>query len=175
MARTDDELRALLKGSAMKRAGVRRLRRNLAVAIGNSGDRGGGRCAGATRRADVRAIRLSRSTSPGRWGSSVARAAKSARRRTAPKPGEPVPDLLPDRPTLDRVREVAAGCKACDLYKRGTQTVFGEGPRKAEIMFVGEQPGDAEDLAGHPFVGPAGKLLDTCPRGGRNRSQASST
>ena len=78
----------------------------------------------------------------------------------APKPGEPVPNLLPDRPTIDRVRDVAAGCKACDLYKRATQTVFGEGPKRAQIMLVGEQPGDAEDLAGHPFVGPAGKLLD---------------
>jgi uracil-DNA glycosylase len=78
----------------------------------------------------------------------------------APKPGEPVPLLLPERPTLEGVRAVAAGCKACDLYKRGTQTVFGEGPKRAEIMLVGEQPGDAEDLAGHPFVGPAGKLLD---------------
>ena len=77
-----------------------------------------------------------------------------------PKPGEPVPDLLPDRPTIDSVRAVAGGCKACDLYKRGTQTVFGEGPKRAEIMLVGEQPGDAEDLVGHPFVGPAGKLLD---------------
>jgi DNA polymerase len=77
-----------------------------------------------------------------------------------PKPGEPVPNLLPDRPTIDSVRAAAAGCKACDLYKRGTQTVFGEGPKRAEIMLVGEQPGDAEDLAGHPFVGPAGKLLD---------------
>jgi uracil-DNA glycosylase family protein len=80
--------------------------------------------------------------------------------RREPKPGEPVSQLLPERPTLQSVREVAAGCKACDLYKRGTQTVFGEGPRRAEIMLVGEQPGDAEDLAGHPFVGPAGKLLD---------------
>jgi uracil-DNA glycosylase len=78
----------------------------------------------------------------------------------APKPGEPVPLLLPERPTLEGVRAVAAGCKACDLYKRGTQTVFGEGPKRAEIMLVGEQPGDAEDLAGQPFVGPAGKLLD---------------
>ena len=77
-----------------------------------------------------------------------------------PRPGEPVSELLPERPTLSAVRDVAAGCKACDLYKRGTQTVFGEGPRKAEVMLVGEQPGDAEDLAGHPFVGPAGKLLD---------------
>jgi len=58
------------------------------------------------------------------------------------------------------VRETARGCKACDLYKLGTQTVFGEGPRRAQIMMVGEQPGDAEDLAGLPFVGPAGKLLD---------------
>jgi uracil-DNA glycosylase len=80
--------------------------------------------------------------------------------RPEPRPGEPVSELLPERPTIASVREVAAGCKACDLYKRGTQTVFGEGPRRAEIMLVGEQPGDAEDLAGHPFVGPAGKLLD---------------
>ncbi len=79
---------------------------------------------------------------------------------TDPRPGQPVPELLPERPTLPKVREIAAGCKACDLYIRGTQTVFGEGPKKAEIMLVGEQPGDAEDLAGHPFVGPAGKLLD---------------
>jgi DNA polymerase len=77
-----------------------------------------------------------------------------------PAPGEPVSELLPDRPTLSTVRKTAADCKACDLYKRGTQTVFGEGPRKATVMLVGEQPGDAEDLAGRPFVGPAGKLLD---------------
>ena len=77
-----------------------------------------------------------------------------------PRPGEPVSDLLPSQPTLQTVREIAKGCKACDLYKRGTQTVFGEGPKRAEVMLVGEQPGDAEDLAGHPFVGPAGRLLD---------------
>lgn len=77
-----------------------------------------------------------------------------------PRPGEPVSELLPLSPTLEAVRDVAKGCKACDLYKRGTQTVFGEGPRRAEVMLVGEQPGDAEDLAGHPFVGPAGRLLD---------------
>jgi DNA polymerase len=58
------------------------------------------------------------------------------------------------------VREAARECKACDLYKRGTQTVFGEGPRRAKIMMVGEQPGDVEDIAGRPFVGPAGRLLD---------------
>ena len=77
-----------------------------------------------------------------------------------PKPGEPVSALLPERPTLAAVRGVAERCKACDLYLRGTQTVFGEGPRKAEVMLVGEQPGDAEDVAGQPFVGPAGRLLD---------------
>jgi uracil-DNA glycosylase len=71
-----------------------------------------------------------------------------------------VPDLIPDRPTLRAVRDVAKDCQACDLYKRGTQTVFGEGARNAELMLVGEQPGDQEDLSGHPFVGPAGKLLD---------------
>ena len=75
--------------------------------------------------------------------------------------GQPVSELLPSRPTVGKVRAAAADCKACDLYKRGTQTVFGEGPGKATVMLVGEQPGDAEDLAGHPFVGPAGKLLDT--------------
>jgi uracil-DNA glycosylase len=71
-----------------------------------------------------------------------------------------VPELLPEQPTLPEVRDISKGCKACDLYKRGTQTVFGEGPSRAEIMMVGEQPGDAEDIAGHPFVGPAGRLLD---------------
>jgi uracil-DNA glycosylase len=68
--------------------------------------------------------------------------------------------LIPPRPTLNKLREAAAGCKACPLWKTGTQTVFGEGSPKAEVMFVGEQPGDQEDKAGKPFVGPAGKLLD---------------
>src|SRR3954469_456777 len=68
--------------------------------------------------------------------------------------------LIPEAPTLERLREVAAGCKACDLWERGTQTVFGEGARRAEVMLVGEQPGDQEDQAGAPFVGPAGKMLD---------------
>lgn len=57
------------------------------------------------------------------------------------------------------MRDAARECQACDLWKRGTQTVFGEGPRAAQIMLVGEQPGNEEDLSGHPFVGPAGKLL----------------
>ena len=68
-------------------------------------------------------------------------------------------DLTPAG-NLASVRNKAKGCRACDLYKRATQTVFGEGPARARVMLVGEQPGDAEDLAGHPFVGPAGKLLD---------------
>jgi uracil-DNA glycosylase len=68
--------------------------------------------------------------------------------------------LVPESPTLPKLREAAAGCKACDLWKTGTQTVFGEGTRNAEIVFVGEQPGDKEDLAGRPFVGPAGRVLD---------------
>ena len=62
--------------------------------------------------------------------------------------------------TLDRLREAAAACRACDLYRTGTQTVFGEGPPRAEVMFVGEQPGDVEDREGQPFVGPAGRVLD---------------
>ena len=69
-------------------------------------------------------------------------------------------DLIPSRPTLAAVRESAAGCKACDLWTRGTQTVFGEGRASSRVMMVGEQPGNDEDLAGRPFVGPAGKLLD---------------
>jgi len=61
---------------------------------------------------------------------------------------------------LDQVRAVAAECKACDLWRTGTQTVFGGGCQSAELMLVGEQPGDKEDLAGRPFVGPAGRILD---------------
>ena len=68
--------------------------------------------------------------------------------------------LIPPHPTLRTLRKIAANCKACELWKTGTKTVFGEGSAHARIMFVGEQPGDREDLAGRPFVGPAGKLLD---------------
>jgi len=68
--------------------------------------------------------------------------------------------LIPPRPTLNKLRAVAAECTACDLWKTGTQTVFGEGKQRSLIMFVGEQPGDKEDLSGRPFVGPAGALLD---------------
>lgn len=61
---------------------------------------------------------------------------------------------------LARLADDAAGCRACELWRNATQTVFGEGPADAELMLVGEQPGDREDLAGHPFVGPAGRVLD---------------
>src|SRR5205085_12444248 len=68
--------------------------------------------------------------------------------------------LIPSRPTIDKLQTAAAGCQACDLWKTGTQTVFGEGRETSTVMFVGEQPGDKEDLEGKPFVGPAGGLLD---------------
>ena len=68
--------------------------------------------------------------------------------------------LIPPHPTLPKLRAEAAGCRACDLWERGTQTVFGEGRRTARILLVGEQPGDREDVEGRPFVGPAGLLLD---------------
>jgi len=71
------------------------------------------------------------------------------------------PAPVPPKPrSLDELRRAAAGCRACDLYERATQTVFGEGSAGAWLMLVGEQPGDREDLAGAPFVGPAGGLLD---------------
>jgi uracil-DNA glycosylase len=78
----------------------------------------------------------------------------------AKRPPSDASALIPDRPTLEKVRAAAKDCQACDLWRLGTQTVFGEGRPRANLMLVGEQPGDAEDLAGHPFVGPAGKLLN---------------
>src|SRR5689334_15539375 len=69
-------------------------------------------------------------------------------------------DLIPPRPTLSSLKDAAADCRACDLWKTGTQTVFGEGARRVRVMFIGEQPGNEEDLTGRPFVGPAGRLLD---------------
>lgn len=69
-------------------------------------------------------------------------------------------DLIPKQLTLRGLQAAAADCKACDLWLSGTQTVFGEGRRRARIMFIGEQPGNEEDLAGKPFIGPAGRLLD---------------
>ncbi|MDQ6621861.1 MAG: UdgX family uracil-DNA binding protein, partial [Verrucomicrobiota bacterium] len=70
------------------------------------------------------------------------------------------PAPVPETDDLRKVAAAARVCTACHLYKRGTQTVFGEGPKRATLMFLGEQPGDQEDLAGKPFIGPAGKLLD---------------
>jgi uracil-DNA glycosylase family protein len=68
--------------------------------------------------------------------------------------------LIPEDPTLAGLIDAAAGCRACDLWENATQTVFGEGSEDAEIMLVGEQPGDREDREGEPFVGPAGRVLD---------------
>ena len=72
----------------------------------------------------------------------------------------PVTAALPERRTLRTLQTAARGCRACDLWRRATQTVFGEGAAAAEIMLVGEQPGNDEDLEGHPFVGPAGRILN---------------
>ena len=76
------------------------------------------------------------------------------------EPPRSAADFIPERPTLSKLREAATDCRGCHLWKIGTQTVFGEGGRHAPLMLVGEQPGNEEDLSGHPFVGPAGKLLD---------------
>jgi uracil-DNA glycosylase len=74
-------------------------------------------------------------------------------------------DFVPDSRSLRALREAAEGCRGCSLYKDATQTVFGAGPRKAELMLVGEQPGDREDLEGEPFVGPAGAVLSRALEG----------
>jgi DNA polymerase len=68
--------------------------------------------------------------------------------------------LLPKARSVKQLRELAKGCRACDLWARATQTVFGDGPASARVLIVGEQPGNSEDLEGAPFVGPAGRLLD---------------
>lgn len=75
-------------------------------------------------------------------------------------PVETAANLIPPRATWESLRRAAAGCTACPLWKTGTQTVFGMGPARAQVLFVGEQPGNDEDLAGKPFVGPAGRVLD---------------
>jgi DNA polymerase len=80
---------------------------------------------------------------------------------TQPKERRSAAEFLPPRRTLPALREAAESCQGCDLHADATQTVFGEGTPKAEVMFVGEQPGDKEDLEGRPFVGPAGRILDT--------------
>jgi len=82
------------------------------------------------------------------------------------------PAQPPDTSSLATTREAAAHCTACHLYKRATQTVFGEGPKRAAMMLIGEQPGDSEDVAGKPFVGPAGKIMDRAlEEAGIDRSQ----
>jgi uracil-DNA glycosylase len=73
---------------------------------------------------------------------------------------ESAAEYIPERPTLPRLRTAAATCRACPLWRTGTQTVFGEGRASARLMLVGEQPGDQEDTQGRPFVGPAGRLLE---------------
>jgi uracil-DNA glycosylase family protein len=91
----------------------------------------------------------------------AARHSKAAKqRRPATKQQELALSRESEAASLTDVREEAMGCKRCDLWKAATQTVFGEGPVSARIVFVGEQPGDQEDIAGRPFVGPAGRLLD---------------
>ena len=72
----------------------------------------------------------------------------------------PAQELIPARPSLTSLRRAAASCRACPLWRTGTQTVFGAGPARARVMLVGEQPGDREDRAGEPFVGPAGEVLE---------------
>jgi uracil-DNA glycosylase family protein len=85
-------------------------------------------------------------------------------------------DFLPKSLSLQALREAATGCRGCHLWQVGTQTVFGEGSRGAEIMFVGEQPGDQEDRIGRPFVGPAGRLFDEAlEAAGIDRSQTYTT
>jgi DNA polymerase len=79
---------------------------------------------------------------------------------TKERDGPPAEELVPLRASIGRLRAAAAGCRACRLWRDATQTVFGEGASDARVMFVGEQPGDAEDKAGRPFVGPAGRILD---------------
>ena len=74
--------------------------------------------------------------------------------------GDRPPAPVPSRPTPGKLREAAQGCRACDLWEGATQAVTGEGARHASVVFVGEQPGDREDREGHPFVGPAGRVLD---------------
>jgi len=76
------------------------------------------------------------------------------------RPARSAAAFLPSKLTLPKLQKAASSCTGCDLYKQATQTVFGEGPARAKLLLVGEQPGDQEDLAGHPFVGPAGHLLD---------------
>ena len=106
---------------------------------------------------EAEAIPLLLHEAPGRVEEMMKR---SAAKRAVGEEAEWRPAPVPDTTSLAAVAEAACACKACPLYKNATQTVFGEGPKRASIMFIGEQPGDSEDLAGKPFVGPAGKMMD---------------
>jgi uracil-DNA glycosylase len=89
------------------------------------------------------------------------------------KPDDTARRFVPQGADLDELKQAAAGCTACPLFERGTQTVFGEGRVRARVMLVGEQPGDQEDLKGRPFVGPAGQLLDwALEKAGIDRKEA---
>ncbi|HTZ73922.1 MAG TPA: UdgX family uracil-DNA binding protein [Candidatus Aquilonibacter sp.] len=94
-------------------------------------------------------------------------------KRTSGNPDDPAQKKIPSTPSLQGLARIAKNCKACELWKRGTQTVFGEGEPDSTVMFVGEVPGDQEDLAGKPFVGPAGNLLNKAlAEAGIDRSKA---
>ena len=82
-------------------------------------------------------------------------------RGRAPKSGMDASPFVPAGATLPQLRAAVQGCKGCELYRGATQAVLGEGPAGARIVMIGEQPGDKEDIAGRPFVGPAGRLLDS--------------
>ena len=106
-----------------------------------------------------------RRVSSSRGGAAPARAERVVERRVGRDverdvERESAADYIPSRPTLPKLRVAAAGCHGCHLWRLGTQTVFGEGRARARLMIVGEQPGDQEDRAGRPFVGPSGSLLD---------------
>jgi uracil-DNA glycosylase len=96
----------------------------------------------------------------------------ASRKRPSPLSPTSAEEFFPDQLTLPSLKAAAADCKACDLWKKGTQTVFGEGRSRATFLFVGEQPGNEEDLTGKPFVGPAGRLFDDAlEEAGINRKQ----
>lgn len=83
--------------------------------------------------------------------------------KTVPRPAGAAP-FVPDDATLDELKRAAERCTGCDLYHHATQVVFGDGPGRARVMLVGEQPGDQEDRRGAPFVGPAGEVLNRALR-----------
>ena len=110
-------------------------------------------------------------TSSGEWSQPARDASHSNMARASTQPT--ALSFLPQERDIDSLKRAAHDCRGCDLYRSATQTVFGEGPAHAVILFVGEQPGDQEDKAGLPFVGPAGKLFGACMKeAGLDRSAA---